>query len=206
MTTTIEYIKNLRAETGAGVLECRRALEETGYQFDAALAILRESAEKKAAQKEGRETGQGVVEVYTHTGGRLGVMVEVNCETDFTARSERFWMFAHELALHIASENPLWVRDVDVPEAVLKEEREKVTARARTEGKPEMLLARIGDGAVEKYRNRTVLLRQPSLRDEAITVGQMLSQVAGAVGENVTIRRFVRWELAETAGSEPSDG
>lgn len=199
MTTTIEYIKNLRAETGAGVLECRRAMEETGYQYEAALMILRESAAKRAAQKEGRETGQGMVEVYTHAGGRLGVMVEVNCETDFTARSERFRTFAHELALHIASENPQWVRDTDIPAEVLREEREKVTARARAEGKPESLLTRIGVGAEKKFLDRNVLLRQPSLRDETVTVGQALAQVAGAVGENVTIRRFVRWELANTA-------
>jgi elongation factor Ts len=203
MSTTIEYIKNLRAETGAGVLECRRALEAANYQFEPALVILRENAAKKAAQKEGRETGQGMVEVYAHTGGRLGVMVEVNCETDFTARSDRFRAFAHEIALHIISENPLWVRDEDIPMDVLEEERQKVIARARAEGKPEVLFTRIGDGAVEKFRNRSVLLRQPSLRDEAVTVGQMVSNVASAVGENITIRRFIRWELAETR-SEPS--
>ena len=198
MTTTIEYIKNLRAETGAGVLECRRALEGTDYQYEAALVILREAAVKRAAQKEGRETGQGMVEVYTHAGGRLGVMVEVNCETDFTARSERFRTFAHELALHIVSEDPLWVADADIPAEILEEKRQKVTERARAEGKPESLLIRIGEGAAKKFMDRNVLLRQPSLRDETVTVGQMLSQVAGAVGENVTIRRFVRWELAET--------
>jgi elongation factor Ts len=200
MTTTIEYIKNLRAQTGAGVLECRRALEETGYQYEPALLILKENAAKNAAQKEGREASQGMVEVYTHAGGRLGVMVEVNCETDFTARSERFRTFVHELALHIASESPLWVRDGDVPAWVLEEERAKVTARARAEGKPETLLTRISEGAVEKYRNRTVLLRQPSLRDDKVTVGQMVSDLTAVTGENVTIRRFVRWELAETAG------
>ncbi len=202
MSTTIEYIKNLRAETGAGILECRRALEETGYQFEAALMILREAVASKARKKEGRETGQGMVEVYSHAGGRLGVMVEVNCETDFTARSERFRTFAHELALHIASENPLWVQDADMPEAVLLEEIGKVTMRARAEGKPEHLLARIGEGAVKKFMDRNVLLRQPSLRDETVSVGQMLSQLAGSVGENVTIRRFVRWELAETTDGQ----
>ncbi len=205
MSTTIEYIKNLRAETGVGILECRRALEETAYQYEAALVVLRENAAKKAAKKEGRETGQGMVEVYTHNGGRLGVMVEVNCETDFTARSEKFRAFVHELALHIASESPLWVRDADVPAAVLNEEREKVTGRARAEGKPETLLTRIGEGAVQKYLNKTVLLRQPSLRDETVTIGQMVSTLAGVTGENVAIRRFVRWELAETA-SETSEG
>lgn len=202
MTTTIEYIKQLREQTGAGILECRRALEAANYQFEPALVILRENASLKAAQKEGRETSQGFVETYRHGGGRIGVMLEVNCETDFTARSERFRTFAHELALHIASECPLWVRDEDIPAEVLEEEREKVTARARVEGKPEGLLPRIGEGAVEKYRNRTVLLRQPSLRDETVSVGQMVSQVAGVVGENVTVRRFVRWELAETVSGE----
>jgi elongation factor Ts len=205
MSTTIEYIKNLRAQTGAGILECRRALEETGYQYEPALLILKDNAAKKAIQKEGRETSQGMLEVYTHNGGRLGVMVEVNCETDFTARSEKFRGFVHELALHIASESPLWVRDGDVPEAVLEEEREKVTARARSEGKPESLLARISEGAMKKYLDRTVLPRQPSLRDEKVTIARMVSELAAVTGENVTIRRFVRWELAETTG-ESSGG
>jgi elongation factor Ts len=206
MSTTIEYIKNLREQTGAGILECRRALEESNYQYEPALAILREMAARKAARNADREANQGVVEVYTHNGGRIGVMVEVNCETDFTARSEKFRAFAHELALHIVSECPLWVTDADIPAEVIEEERNKVTARARAEGKPDALLQRIGDGAVEKYMNKTVLLRQPSLRDDLVTVGQMVTQIAGVTVENICVRRFVRWELAETAGGEPSDG
>jgi elongation factor Ts len=200
MTTTIETIKMLRQETGQGVLDCRKALEESGGNYENALIALRERAAAQAASRSERTASQGQVELYAHGGGRIGVMVEVTCETDFTARSERFQAFTHELALHIASECPLWVRDEDIPAEVLEEEREKVIARARAEGKPDGLLPRIGDGAVEKYRNRTVLLRQPSLRDETVSVGRMLSQVAGAVGENVTIRRFVRWELAVGAG------
>jgi elongation factor Ts len=203
MTTTIEYIQQLRAQTGAGILECHRALEESDYLFEPALLILRENAAKKAVQKADRETSQGMVEVYTHNSGRIGVMLEVNCETDFTARSEKFRAFAHELALHIISVSPLWVSDKDIPMEVLDGEREKVIGRARAEGKPEALLARIGDGAVEKYRNRTVLLRQPSLRDEAVTVGQMVSQMAEVTGENICVRRFVRWELAQTV-SQPA--
>ena len=198
MTTTIETIKNLREITGAGVLECRTALEVNQYSYEAALADLKELAARKAATKTERATPQGLVDVYSHNDGRIGVMLEVNCETDFTARSERFRAFVHELALHIVSEIPLWVAEADIPADVLDQEREKVTARARAEGKPETLIPRICEGAVKKYMDRTVLLRQPSLRDETVTVGQLLAQVAGAVGENIVIRRFVRWELAET--------
>jgi elongation factor Ts len=197
MTTTMEYIKQLRGITGAGVLDCRNALEGNNYSYEAALVELKELAAQKAAGKAEREVLQGIVDVYSHNGGRIGVMLEVNCETDFTARSERFQAFVHELALHIISEIPLWVAEADIPADVLDQERGKVITRARAEGKPETLLTRIGEGAVKKYMDKTVLLRQPSLRDETITMSQWLAQVAGAVGEHIAIHRFVRWELAD---------
>jgi elongation factor Ts len=197
MTTTIEYIKQLREITGAGILECRLALESSNYSYEAALIELKERAAAKAAGKSERETLQGTVEVYAHNGGRIGVMLEVNCETDFTARSDRFRALVHELALQIAAESPLWVVDADIPETVLDQEREKVTARARAEGKPETLFPRICDGAIKKYMDRTVLLRQASIHNESVSVAQLLAQTAGAVGENIVVRRFVRWELAE---------
>jgi elongation factor Ts len=197
MTTTIEYIKQLREITGAGVLECRQALEKNNYSYVGALAELKELAVLKAAKKTERETPQGVVEVYTHGGGRIGVMVEVNCETDFTARSSRFRAFTHEIALQVAAASPLWVADADIPAEVLDQEREKAITRARAEGKPETLLPKICEGTIKKYMDRIVLLRQESIHDETVTIAQLLSQTVGAVGENIVIRRFVRWELAE---------
>jgi elongation factor Ts len=197
MTTTIEYIKQLREITGAGILECRTALEGNNYSYEGALADLKELAVMKAGQKTGREAVQGMVEVYTHGGGRIGVMVEVNCETDFTARSTRFRAFAHELTLQIAAAAPLWVAESDIPADVLEQERSKAVTRARAEGKSETFFPRISEGTLKKYMDRTVLLRQASIHDETVTVAQLLAQTAGAVGENIIIRRFVRWELAE---------
>jgi elongation factor Ts len=197
MTTTIEYIKQLREITGAGILECRTALEGNNYNYKGALADLKELAVMKAGQKSGREAVQGMVEVYTHGGGRIGVMVEVNCETDFTARSTRFRAFTHEIALQIAAASPLWVAESDIPADVLEQESSKAITRARTEGKSETFFPRISEGTLKKYMDRTVLLRQASIHDETFTVAQLLAQTAGAVGENIIIRRFVRWELAE---------
>ncbi len=197
MTATIEYIKQLREITGAGVLECRIALERNNYIYGSALADLKELAAQKGIKKTERETPQGVVEVYSHGGGRIGVMLEVNCETDFAASSARFHRFVHDLALHITSAAPCWVAEIDIPREVLEHERIKAADRARFEGKPEALLSRICEGVIQKYMNRNVLLRQAYIRDETITVAQFLAQTAGAVGENIIIRRFVRWELAE---------
>lgn len=202
MTTTIEYIKQLREITGAGVLECRNVLESNNYNYDLALIELKELSAQKAAGKKDRETPQGTIEVYTHNGGRVGVIVEVKCETDFTARSARFREFAHEMALHIAAESPRWVAESDVPAAVLEEQRAKVATRVKAEGKPEVLIPRITEGYIQKFFDRNVLLRQASFRDEKVTVSQLLSQTAGAIGENILIRRFVRWELAETRNEQ----
>lgn len=197
MNTTIENIKSLREITGAGILACRQALEGSNYSYEVALAVLKEQSAARAAGKTERETPQGVVEVYAHNGGRIGVMLEVNCETDFTARSERFRGFVHELILQIAAESPRWVAEVDVPADVLEQERVKVVTRTRAEGKPESLLPRICEGALQKFMDRNVLLRQAFIRDEGVTVAQLLAQTAGAVGENIVVRRFVRWELAD---------
>ena len=197
MGTTIEQIKQLREATGAGILDCRQALETNDYNLTLALETLKEQMAQKASQKNGNVTLEGALEIYLHNNGRVGVMVEVNCETDFTAKSTRFRAFAHEMALHIAASAPFWVSDADIPVSVLEKEREKVSARAREEGKAETLLPRIGEGAITKYMDRTVLLRQMSFRDDTISIAQLLAQTAGTMGENINIRRFVRWELAE---------
>jgi elongation factor Ts len=200
MTSTIELIKQLRQETGAGVLDCRQALEENNANYAQALLYLQEKAVALAKKREGCQASQGTIEMYAHGGGRVGVMVEVNCETDFAARSAAFRAFAHEIALQIAAAEPLWVRDEDVPEPTLLQEQDKAAARARAEGKPETLIPRITSGYLNKYLDQRVLLRQVSIRDDTLTVAQMLAQVMASVGENIIIRRFARWELA---GDEP---
>lgn len=197
MTTPIEYIKQLREITGAGVFDCRQALESNSYNYEAALADLNELAARKPARSANREAVQGIVDMYSHNDGRIGVMLEVNCETDFAAKSSRFRAFVHELALHITSAAPLWVADADIPTQVLELESVRAANRARAENKPAALIPHICEGTLKKFMDRHVLLRQSSLRDETITVAQWLAQVSGTVGENIIIRRFVRWELAE---------
>jgi elongation factor Ts len=198
MTTTIENIKRLREETGAGVFDCRQALEQNNANYAQALITLKEQAAARAQKRSSREASQGVIEIYSHGSGRVGVMVEVNCETDFAARSAVLRAFAHEIALQITVAAPLWVRDEDIPAEVLQEESERAAERARAEGKPETLIPRITSGYLKKFMDQRVLLRQVSIRDEAVGVAQLLAQASASVGEHIVIRRFTRWELAES--------
>jgi elongation factor Ts len=195
MNNNIELIKNLREATGAGVQDCRKALELSGQDYGKALGILREQGLERAAKRAEQPAFQGLIETYTHGGGRVGVMVEVNTETDFAAKSPEFRTFTREITLQIAAAAPLYVCDADIPETVLAQTAEKGAARAREEGKKEELIPIIAEGTLKKYRNQTVLLRQPYIRDEAMTVEQFLSQTAAKLRENIIIRRFSRWEL-----------
>jgi elongation factor Ts len=199
MNTTIEVIKQLRDETGAGVMECRKALEQSNQDFGTALVYLREKATIKAKQQTDHEALEGKIELYSHGNGRIGVMVEINTETEFASRSEVFRHFAHEIALQITSASPLYVRDEDIPPQVLHEQAQAAAEQARNDGKSEKIIAQITDGVVEKYKNRYVLLRQAYIRDEAISIAQLLNQAIGQIGENVVIRRFVRWEICPDA-------
>jgi elongation factor Ts len=198
MAITIEQIKELREATGAGILDCRKALEQADGNFDKAVDHLREKGLATAAKRADREANQGVVELYSHGGGRVGVMVEVNCETDFVARSEAFRKFAHEVALQIAAAAPHYVRVEQISESELEHEREIARVRAREEGKPDAVLDRIVEGRLEKFKDEVVLLRQAYIRDESITIEKLLMQNVAAIGENVIIRRFERWELGES--------
>jgi elongation factor Ts len=197
MPTTIELIKQLREATGAGVLDCRLALEQASASYPEALAALREKAIAQAAKRSDHEATQGMLELYSHAAGRIGVIVEVSCETDFAARSPAFRGFAHEIALHIAAAAPRWVREDDIPAAILAEEAEKAAARASAENKPAAILPRIVEGTLNKFKDRTVLLRQVYIRDDTLTIQALLSQTAAATGENILIRRFTRWEFGE---------
>jgi len=199
MAITTEQIKELREATGAGILDCRKALEKAGGDFEKAVDVLREKGLATAAKRSGREASEGVVELYSHGNGRVGVMVEVNCETDFVARSEAFREFAHEIALQIAAAVPEYVNEDEIPEAVLEDKRQDARNMARAEGKPERIWDRIIEGRLEKFKDEVVLMRQPYIRDDSITVEQLLLQNVAAIGENVLIRRFERWELGENA-------
>jgi elongation factor Ts len=203
MAITTEQIKELRESTGAGILDCRKALEAANGDFEKAFDYLREKGLAKAAKRSDRAASEGVLELYTHGKGRVGVMVEVNCETDFVARSESFRTFAHEVALHIAAAAPRYIRAEDIPGDVLERERQVARARTLEEGKPEAAVDRIVEGRLEKFKDEVSLLRQTYIRDEKITIEQLLHQHIGSIGENIVIRRFVRWEVGE--GLEPKE-
>jgi elongation factor Ts len=199
MAITTDQIKQLREATGAGVMDCRKALEQADGDFDKALEFVREKGLAMAAKRADRVVSEGMVELYSHGNGRVGVMVEVNCETDFVGRSEAFRTFAHEIALQIAAGAPLYIREEDVPEDVLDEERQKALMLAKEEGKPEAVAERIVEGRLQKFLDEACLLRQAYVRDDSLTVNQLLLQNVAAIGENIVIQRFARWELGEHA-------
>ncbi len=195
---TADMIKALRAETGAGVLDCRKALQESNGDFQKAVEWLREKGMDMAAKRADRVASNGVIEMYSHGGGRVGVMVEVNCETDFVARSEQFRNLAHELALQIAANSPKYVRPEDIPTAEVERETEKARARGKEEGKPAGVIDKIVEGYLDKYKDEVCLLRQAYIRDDSITVEKLIMQNVAAIGENVVVRRFQRWELGDS--------
>lgn len=197
MEISAQMVKDLREATGAGVLDCRKALLEHGGDFEKAVAYLREKGLAAAAKKSGREAKEGKLELYSHAGGRVGVIVEVNCETDFVARTEQFQVFAHDLALHIAANSPRYLDAADVPAAVLESEKARAHAHAKEEGKPEKIWDKIVEGRLEKFYQETCLFKQPFVKDETVTVAELLKRTIAAIGENIIIRRFARWELGE---------
>ena len=200
MSVDAELIKELRDSTGAGVLDCKKALEEADGDLEKAGEILYERGLAKAAKRSGRETQAGMLDLYSHGEGRVGVMVEVNCETDFVARTDEFREFAHEMALQVAATSPRWVSEEDVPEDILEQERARLTKQALEEGKPEEVVERIVEGRLAKYLDDACLLRQPYIRDDSKTVDEFLKETVATTGENIQVRRFVRWEVAEDIG------
>ena len=198
MSISIDQIKELREITGAGVLDCRKTLEQVGGDMEKAIEILREKGLAKAAKREERQTSEGVLDLYSHGNGRIGVMVEVNCETDFVARSKVFRELAHEIALHIAAAGPMYVHPDDIPDEILEQERETARRLGLDEGKPENIIDRIIEGRLEKFRNENCLLRQPYIRDDSITVQDLINQSIASTGEKIVVGRFVRWEVGET--------
>ncbi len=202
MAITTEQVKQLRESTGAGILECRKALESAAGDMSKAVDILREKGLAMAAKRATRQASEGVVELYSHGNGRVGVMVEVNCETDFVGRAEAFRKLAHELALQIAASSPLYISENDIPADAIEHETKIYEAKAREEGKPENIIPRIVEGNIKKYKAETVLLMQPYIRDESMTVQDLINQTVVALGENIVIRRFTRWGLGEASAEE----
>ena len=199
MSISTDHIKELRISTGAGVLACRNALEQSDGDLEKAAALLREQGLTKASKRADRETRDGILDLYSHGEGRVGVIVEVNCETDFVARTPEFREFAHEIALQIAASAPGWVNEDDVPEAVVQETSDKAREEALAQNKPEHVIERIVEGRLRKFYEESCLLKQAYIRDDSKTVAELLKDTIAKTGENITIRRFVRWEVGETA-------
>jgi elongation factor Ts len=198
MEITTEMIKQLRGATNAPMLDCRKALQEANGDFDKAVDWLREKGMATAAKRADRDASNGVVELYSHGGGRVGVMVEINCETDFVARNEQFRKLAHEIALQIAASAPKYIIADEIPAAELEHEAEIARARGKEEGKPENVMPKIVEGRLEKYKDEVCLMRQAYIRDESINIEKLILQNVAAIGENIIVRRFQRWELGES--------
>ena len=188
-------VAELRARTGAGMMDCKRALEEAGGDLEKAVDVLRKKGAAKADTRAGREASEGLVEAYIHFNGRVGVLVEVNCETDFVARTEDFKQLVRDVALHIASAKPLAVRVEDLPAELVERERKIYEAQAAEEKKPDAVRAKIVEGRLKKFFEDAVLLEQKFVKDDTRTVGDLVKALVAKTGENVRIRRFARFEL-----------
>jgi elongation factor Ts len=200
MMITAQMVKQLRDRTGAGFLDCKKALTEVGGDEEKAIDLLRQWGVAAAGKKVGRAADQGLIETYVHGEGRLGVMVEVNCETDFVARTAEFRSFAHDIAMQIAARGPLYVARENVPEASIERERAVLIAQAKEEGKPDAMIERIVTGRLEKFYTDFCLLEQPFIRDPEKTarkIGDLVREMIAKFGENIQIRRFVRMELGQ---------
>lgn len=192
-----EVVKQLRDKTGAGMMDCKRALEESSGDIEKATEFLRKKGAAVAAKRAEREANQGVVEAYIHAGGRIGAMVELNCETDFVAKTPEFRQLAHDIAMQIAAMTPLFVRKEDVDKETLQKETEIYKAQAMNEGKPAEIADKIAQGRLEKYYQEVCLLEQSFIKDSGKTIKDLLSEATGKVGEKISIRRFKRYHLGE---------
>jgi len=192
-----KLVKELRELTGAGVLDCKKALEATGGDIEKAMQYLRERGFAKAAAKKSREAKDGIIEAYIHTGSRVGAMVELNCETDFVARTDEFKALAHDIAMQVVAFNPLYIKPEDIPAEVLEEKKAEIRAEYEGSGKPPEIIEKIVENRLEKFYQEVCLLRQPFLKDEDKTVEEVIDQAIAKLGENVVVRRFVRFELGE---------
>ena len=205
MAITTEMIKSLRESTGAGFLDCRKALEQSDGDMDKAVDFLRQKGLATATKRSGRQASEGMLELYTHGNGRVGVMVEVNCESDFVGRADTFRELAYEIALQIAATNPTYISEADIPASVIEHETMIATVKAKEEGKADGVIPRIVEGSLKKFKDEFVLMNQPYIRDETLTVQALMNQKIAALGENVVVRRFQRWALGETTAESATE-
>lgn len=194
---TAALVKELRERTGAGMMDCKKALTECNGDMEKAIDFLREKGLAAAAKKEGRIAAEGLVESYIHGGGRIGVLVEVNCETDFVARGEEFRQFVKDIAMQIAAAKPLYLNKEDVPEDVLQHEKDILRAQALNEGKPEKIIDKMVEGRLEKFYKEVCLMEQPFIKDPDIAIKDLVVEKIAKIGEKIAIRRFARYELGE---------
>jgi elongation factor Ts len=197
MAITAGQVKELRDRTGAGMMDCKKALEDASGDMEGAIDLLRSRGAAKAAKRAGREAREGAVGSYIHMGGKIGVLLEVNCETDFVARNDQFQRLVRELAMHIAAANPLAVTPEEIPADVIERERAVYRDQVKNEGKPENIWDRIVDGKLKRFYQDSALLEQPFVIDPDKTVKQRVAETSAAMGENIVVRRFVRYALGE---------
>ncbi len=194
---TAQMVKELRAATGSGIMDCKKVLAEADGNMDKAIDLLRKKGLAKAAKRAGRSTSEGIIYSYIHTGAKLGVLLEVNCESDFVAKTEDFENFAKDIAMHIAAANPAGLVPEDVDQSVIEKEREIYRAQMLEEGKPENIIDKIVDGKVEKFYKEVCLLSQQYIKDPQKTVEDVLKETIGKIGENIQIKRFARFQIGE---------
>jgi len=195
-----QLVKELRERTGAGFSDCRAALVEAGGDIEKAISILRKKGQAAAAKKAQREASEGLVGSYIHAGGKIGVLVEMNCESDFVARTDAFQQLSHDIAMHIAALDPRHVRREEVTPEMLEKERDIYKAQALATGKPEAVVEKIVNGKMEKFYEENCLYEQHYIKDESVTIQEMISQAIAKLGENISIRRFVRFKVGEVSG------
>ena len=205
MEIPAKLVKELRERTGAGFSDCRAALVEASGNIEKAIDILRKKGQAAAAKKAQREASEGLVGSYIHAGGKIGVLVEINCESDFVARTEAFQRLCHDIAMHIAALDPRYVRREEVTSDMLEKEREIYSAQARATGKPEPVIEKIVSGKMEKFYEENCLYEQHYIKDESVTIGEMINQAIAKLGENISIRRFARFKVGEVTGAASSD-
>ncbi len=197
MSFTAKDVMTLRQRTGAGMMDCKNALNETNGDMDKAVDYLREKGIAKAAKKAGRIAAEGIVDSYIHMGGKIGVLVEVNCETDFVARGDQFKALVHDIAMHIAAANPLYLSPEEVPASVLEHEKDILRAQAREEGKPEAIIEKMVEGRIKSYYEDNCLLNQKFVKDTSKTISELVIEATAQIGEKIAVRRFVRFEMGE---------
>ena len=194
---TAALVKELRERTGAGMRDCKKALSATDGDLEKAIDFLREKGLAAAAKKAGRVAAEGLVEAYIHGGGRIGVLVEVNCETDFVAKTDAFKELVKDIAMHIAATNPSYLKREEVPTAELEHEQAVLAEQARNEGKPEKIIEKMVAGRIEKYYKEVCLMEQPFVKDPDKTISDLITESIAKIGENISIRRFTRYQLGE---------